>query len=94
MTDSWLTAYSEMFHYGNGRSKSELINEFYALNDMDVNTYVQRITSDKNGFWHFWDSIAFRFASRPDFYNRMTIFVAQMMQDGCWEAHSINPKTH
>lgn len=89
MTDSWLTAYSEMFHYGNGRSKSELINEFYALNDMDVNTYVQRITSDKNGFWHFWDSIAFRFASRPDFYNRMTIFGAQMRADGVWDAYSV-----
>lgn len=89
MKDAWLYAYSEMFHYGNGRSKAELINEFYALNDMDVNTYIQRITSDKNGFWHFWDAIAFRFASRPDFYNRMTIFGAQMRADGSWDAHSV-----
>jgi hypothetical protein len=31
----------------------------------------------------------FRFASRPDYYNRMTIFGAQMRGDGCFEAHSI-----
>lgn len=89
LKDSWLSAYSDMFHYGNGQSKAELINELYALNDMDVNSYVRRITSDKNGFWHFWSSLAFRFSSRPDFYNRMTIFGAQMRNDGSWNAYSV-----
>ena len=32
----------------------------------------------------------FKFASRPDFYNRMTIFTSQMMGDGCLEAHKLN----
>ena len=89
MLDAWISAYAEMFHYGNGKSKMELINEYYALNDMDVNTYIKNITSDRNGLWHFWDVLAFRFTSRPDFYNRMTIFGAQMRGDGCWEAHSV-----
>jgi len=30
-----------------------------------------------------------KFSSRPDYYNRLTIFGAQMRADGCWEAHSI-----
>ena len=29
-------------------------------------------------------------SSRPDFYNRMTIFLSQMKADGCYEAHSLN----
>ena len=27
-------------------------------------------------------------ASRPDFYNRLTIFQSQMRADGTWDAHS------
>ena len=31
-----------------------------------------------------------KFATRPDYYNRLTIFGAQMRGDGCWNAHSLN----
>jgi len=31
-------------------------------------------------------NFAFKFASRPDFYNRMTIIVAKMKADGIWDA--------
>lgn len=89
MKDSFLFSMSDMFQYGNGHSKSELLNELYGLNDMDMNTYIDRIKSDKVGFWNFWSSLAFRFASRPDFYNRMTIFGAQMRGDGTWDAHTV-----
>ena len=34
-----------------------------------------------------FNNLAFHFASRPDFYNRMTIFGAHMRADGCFEAH-------
>jgi hypothetical protein len=33
--------------------------------------------------------IAFKFTSRPDYYNRMTILVAQMIHDGTWDAYEI-----
>ena len=55
---------------------------------MDMNTYADKIKSDQVGIWNFW-SLAFRCASRPDFYNRMAIFGAQMRGDGCWDAHSV-----
>ena len=29
-------------------------------------------------------------SSRPDYYNRMTIFLSQMKADGCYEAHSLD----
>lgn len=56
---------------------------------MDMNTYIDRISSAKKGFWNF-ENLLFKFASRPDFYNRMTIFTSQMMGDGCLDAHHIN----
>jgi hypothetical protein len=42
---------------------------------MDINTLTSRMSSDNVGVWNFWD-VGFRFASRPDYYNRMTIFTA------------------
>ena len=57
---------------------------------MGIDEYVERIKSDKFGFWNFFNRTAFKFASRPDFYNRATIFGAQMRADGCWEAHVLD----
>jgi hypothetical protein len=34
----------------------------------------------------------FSTSSAPDFQHRMTILVAKMMADGCWEAHSLDEK--
>jgi len=28
--------------------------------------------------------------SAPDYFNRLTLFVAKMMEDGCFEAHSLD----
>ena len=36
-----------------------------------------------------WRNLAFQTLRRPDFLNRMTLFVARCMQDGCWEAWSV-----
>ena len=65
------------------------LNELYGINDMDMNTYIDRISSAKKGLWNF-ENMMFKFAARPDFYNRMSIFVSQMMGDGCLEAHRLN----
>lgn len=89
MVKAYKHAIADAVHYGNNKSMSELLNEQYGLNDMDMNTYADKVKSDQAGIWNFW-SAAFRFASRPDFYNRMTIFGAQMRGDGCWEAHSVH----
>ena len=67
----------------------ELLNQQYGFNDMDSNSYIDRIKTDNTGLlYHFWN-VGFRFASRPDYYNRMTIFYAQMQKDGSLDAHKI-----
>jgi hypothetical protein len=37
--------------------------------------------------------IAYYTNTRPDWYNRMSIFVAKMIADGVWDAYSINEET-
>lgn len=81
--------YGDLFHTSNKPTLCQLINETYGINDMDMNSYVDRISSAKKGIWNF-DNLLFKFASRPDFYNRMTIFTSQMMGDQCLEAHSVD----
>ena len=40
-----------------------------------MNNYVDRISSAKKGIWNM-TNFMFKFASRPDYYNRMSIFVS------------------
>ena len=88
MKNSFKFVAKDMLHFGNKSTLCEWINMLYGINDMDMNTYANKIKSDQVGIWNFW-SLAFRCASRPDFYNRMAIFGAQMRGDGCWDAHSV-----
>lgn len=85
---SFFNTMKELGHFGNRRSLLELINEKYALNDMDSNTYAERILDDHSLIYNF-NTFLFRTASRPDFYNRLTIFQTQMRADGTWDAHYI-----
>ena len=39
LRDSFFNTFRELTHFGNRRSKLELLNELYALNDMDMNVY-------------------------------------------------------
>ena len=79
----------DLLHLGNNFTMSELLNQQYGFNDMDTNSYIDRIRTDNTGLlYHFWN-VGFRFASRPDFYNRMTLFYAQMHKDGSLDAHKI-----
>lgn len=90
LRDSFLNTLPELVNFKGSKSKWDQLNELYALNDMGIDEYVERIKSDKFGFWNFFNRTAFKFASRPDFYNRATIFGAQMRADGCWEAHVLD----
>lgn len=80
--------YSDLTHYSDSPTLCSSLNELYGINDMDINTYTERVSSAKKGFWNY-ENFMFKFASRPDFYNRMSIFLSQMMGDGCLEAHSV-----
>lgn len=79
----------DLFNFSGKPTLLSKINELYALNDMDMNRYIDNITKNKKGFLYNFENMAFKFASRPDYYNRLAIFLCQMQGDGCLEAHSI-----
>lgn len=89
LTKALKLVYGDLFHYSKKPTLCQLLNELYGINDMDMNTYIDRISSAKKGIWNF-ENLMFKFASRPDFYNRMTIFISQMMGDGCLDAHHVD----
>lgn len=85
---AFTSAYRDLFAFGDTNTVNGLINQVYGLNDMDMNSYVEHIQTQEKGIFNFW-KWGMKFSSRPDYYNRLTIFGAQMRHDGCWDAHSV-----
>ena len=80
--------YADLLHYSDTPTKVQLINELYGVNDMDMNTYIERIQSTQ-GLLANIQNFAYKFSSRPDYYGRMTIIVAKMLADGTWDAYEV-----
>lgn len=89
MLAAFADVWKEIGHFGLKRSKLERMNELFRLNDMDMNVYAEHL-QDRHNIWHDMSTFLFRFASRPDFYNRLTIIEAYMRHDGVWDAYSVN----
>ena len=80
--------YKDLGHFSNTPTKVQLLNEIFGVNDMDMNTYVDRVKTDQGGVFNI-TNFAYKFASRPDFYGRMSIIVAKMINDGSWDAYEV-----
>ena len=61
----------------------------YRLSNTDVGRIAERAKSGRNGIFNY-DTWLYGTLRSPDFMNRMTLFVARCMQDGVWDAFSIN----
>ena len=85
MLDAAKIVYADLKHFSDKPTKCQLINEWLGVNDMDMNLYSERMRTDVHNKYNF-TNLAFKFASRPDYYNRMTIIVAKMKADGIWDA--------
>lgn len=71
-------------------SKVALLNQALGVNDMDMNDYVKHAQDRKNlrtteGLY----KLGMMTSSRPDYYNRMILIVAQMIKDGVWDAYYV-----
>ena len=89
MITSFIDVYKEMGKFGFQPTKLERLNQLYRINDMDINVYAEHLQNSHNIFRNTSNFI-FRFASRPDFYNRMTIFESYMRHDGTFDAYKLN----
>lgn len=88
MTKAAKLVYADMFRDSSHPTLFMKINELYGLNDMDMNTYGDKIKSDRFGI-HNFTNFLMKFSSRPDYYNRCVIFGSQMEADGCLDAHKL-----
>lgn len=68
----------------------EAINQRMRIQDMDANRIAEKISSYKSGLTHVTDRWLFWFSVAPDYYNRMSMVLAQMIHDGCLEACSFD----
>lgn len=65
-----------------------LLNAAYGINDMDLRSFVDNTKVTRWGVLQP-GRMAMLWSSRPDFYNRMALFIAQMHHDGAFEAYSV-----
>ena len=70
-------------------TKIELLNEHFRITNMTINELPQQTTSSRTGLWQTFDRWMGWTLIAPDYWNRMTMFIAQMMEDGCWDAYSV-----
>ena len=64
------------------------LNIRYRLSNTDLARIKERLRTGRNGVYN-WDNWAYSTLRSPDFLNRMTLFVARCMQDGVWDAYSM-----
>lgn len=60
----------------------------YRISNTDLNRITERLRSGRGGILNA-DNWAYATLRSPDFMNRMVLFVARCMQDGCWEAMTV-----
>lgn len=68
----------------------EALNKTYGIANEDLNRLVDNSGHAKVGILNNASRWMYIANSAPDYYNRLTLFVAKMMQDGCFEAHSLD----
>lgn len=66
-------------------TKIEALNARMRLADFDMNKLSQRLVSNKSGLSNL-SRYTYWFTTAPDYYNRMTMFIAQSLHDGTWDA--------
>lgn len=68
----------------------ESLNKLYGIANEDISTISDKAATSRFGVLANLSKYAYIFNSVPDYFNRLTLFVAKMMEDGCWEAHSLD----
>lgn len=70
-------------------TKIERINEFYRMANMSITEIPEQVKINKTGAMASFSRFISWALTAPDYWNRMSIFIAQMIHDGCWEAHTV-----
>ena len=74
-------------------STFQALNRLYGINNKDINILADVMSRNNGGILNFKSKWLYWMAYAPDYFNRMTIFAAQMKKDGCFEAHRMEGST-
>lgn len=69
------------------------LNLTYRISNTDVGRIAEKLKTSTGGIFNFRDK-AYMTLRGPDFLNRMTLFVARCMQDGVWDAFSLDSENN
>lgn len=87
---AWKTMGYDMTDFVKKVTKIELLNEHFRLVNTTVSELPEQTTSSRTGIYQTFSRWMNWTLTAPDYMNRMTMFIAQMMQDGCWDAYSLD----
>jgi len=65
------------------------LNHYYRFANMDVNTISKKLQTDRHGLFRGVGRYMYMCNTIPDYYNRLSIFLAKMIHDGSYEAHNL-----
>lgn len=69
-----------------------MINNYYGFANMDINTVSKKFQSNRRGLFMGLNRWMYASNTIPDYYNRLSLFLAKMIYDGSYEAHSLDDK--
>jgi hypothetical protein len=70
----------------------ESLNKIYGIANEDINQTVNTSMTNRHGVLANMSKYMYIFNSAPDYVNRLTLFIAKMMEDECFEAHSLDER--
>ena len=65
------------------------LNHYYRFANMDINTLSKKIQTDRRGIMRGMGRWMYSMNTIPDYYNRLSLFLAKMIHDGSYDAHSL-----
>lgn len=68
----------------------ESINKLYGIANSDLNYTSKNASLSRLGKFNNMSKWMYIAQSAPDYFNRLTLFIAKMIEDGCFEAHSLD----
>lgn len=65
------------------------LNQFYGLANMDIAGFYQKLQKDRHGITKALTSYLFSTSVVGDYFNKLSLFIAMMLKDGSYNAHTI-----
>lgn len=65
------------------------LNHFYRIANMDINTVAKKLQTDRRGLAKGLGRWMYAMNTIPDYYNRLSLFMAKMIKDGSYDAHTV-----